>query len=156
MLRHGELHLREMQMVDSKIAELVAHIVGAYVENNALPADQLPGLISSVSGTIAGLGQPADPVAAKPVPAVNPKKSVFPDYIVCLDDGKKFRSLRRHLAALGMTPDEYRQKWNLPRDYPMTAPNYAAVRSALAKASGLGRKASPKPSPRPKARKRKS
>ena len=138
-------------MATEKLTELVAHIVGAYVENNAVQAQQLPDLIASVSTSIAGLGQPPEPEPAKAVPAVNPKKSVFPDYLICLDDGKQFKSLRRHLSALGMTPDEYREKWNLPRDYPMVAPNYAAARSALAKASGLGRKAKPAP----KSRKRK-
>jgi predicted transcriptional regulator len=80
-------------------------------------------------------------VPETPAPAVNPKRSVFPDPIICLDDGKKFKSLKRHLAALGMTPTEYRAKWGLAKDYSMVAPNYAATRSALAKKLGLGRKA---------------
>jgi len=85
------------------------------------------------------LGTP-EPIGETLVPAVNPKKSIHPDYIVCLDDGKKFKSMKRHLAGLGMTPDEYREKWGLRADYPMVAPNYAATRSALALAAGLGRK----------------
>jgi predicted transcriptional regulator len=140
-------------MADTKLVELVTHIVGAYVEKNAVQPSQLPSLIASVSETLASLGKPIEPVAEKPVPAVNPKKSIFPDYLVCLDDGKKFKSLRRHLSTLGMTPEQYREKWDLPRDYPMVAPNYAAARSALAKASGLGRKAAPPPVEKPKAAK---
>ncbi|ESZ51024.1 transcriptional regulator [Mesorhizobium sp. L103C131B0] len=81
------------------------------------------------------------PAAKELVPAANPKKSVFPDYIISLEDGRKFQSMKRHLGLLGLTPDEYREKWGLSHDYPMVAPNYAAKRSALAKASGLGRKA---------------
>lgn len=137
-------------MTDNGHVELVAHIVGAYVEKNAVQASQLPDLIASVGASIASLGRPSEPAAEKLVPAVNPKKSVFPDYLVCLDNGRKFKSLRRHLATLGMTPDEYREKWGLPRDYPMTSPNYSAARSQLAKATGLGRKAPPKAPAKPK------
>ena len=85
-----------------------------------------------------GLGAPPVPEAA--TPAVNPKRSVFPDYIVSLEDGRKFKSMKRHLGLLGLTPEEYRAKWNLPRDYPMVAPNYAAKRSELARKAGLGHK----------------
>ncbi|EHH05527.1 transcriptional regulatory protein, nodulation competitiveness determinant [Mesorhizobium amorphae CCNWGS0123] len=87
---------------------------------------------------------PIAPVVERQTPAVNPKKSVTPDFIICLEDGKKFKSLKRHLSTdFGLTPDAYREKWGLPRDYPMTAPNYAAQRSQLAKSIGLGRKAEP-------------
>ncbi|MER9253006.1 MucR family transcriptional regulator [Mesorhizobium sp. M0598] len=126
------------------LLELTAHIVSAYVEKNRLPSSGLGDLIASVSAAIGGLGQPAVPVAAPLTPAVNPKKSVTPDYIICLEDGKKFKSLKRHIGVhFGLTPDAYRAKWGLPSDYPMVAPNYAASRSQLAKAIGLGRKAPP-------------
>lgn len=128
--------------------ELTADIVSAYVSNNPVPTTELASLISSVSATLAGLGQPAEIAAPLLTPAVNPKKSVFPDYIVCLEDGKKFKSLKRHLTThFGMTPEEYRAKWELPRDYPMVAPGYSAARSALAKTMGLGRKPKAQPEP---------
>jgi predicted transcriptional regulator len=98
----------------------------------------LPGLIQSVYASISGLDAPSTPEADKPVPAVSIKKSVTPDYIISLEDGRHFKSLKRHLGGKGMTPDEYRAKWGLPKDYPMVAPNYAAQRSELAKALGLG------------------
>lgn len=127
---------------DIDLLELTAHIVSAYVEKNRLPASGLPDLIAGVATSISGLGKPAAPVAAPLVPAVNPKKSVTPDFIICLEDGKKFKSLKRHLGVhFGLTPDAYRAKWGLPSDYPMVAPNYAASRSQLAKSIGLGRKA---------------
>ena len=115
---------------DIDLLELTAHIVSAYVEKNRLPVSGLGDLIASVSASISGLGQPVVPVAAPLVPAVNPKKSVTPDFIICLEDGKKFKSLKRHLGVhFGLTPDAYRAKWGLPADYPMVAPNYAASRS---------------------------
>jgi predicted transcriptional regulator len=124
------------------LLELTAHIVSAYVEKNRLPASGLSELIASVSASISSLGQPPEPVAAPLVPAVNPRRSVTPDYIICLEDGKKFKSLKRHLGVhFGLTPEAYRTKWGLPADYPMVAPNYAASRSELAKSIGLGRKA---------------
>ncbi|RVB27953.1 transcriptional regulator [Mesorhizobium sp. M7A.F.Ca.CA.004.05.1.1] len=133
---------------DIDLLELTAHIVSAYVEKNRLPASGLADLIASVSASINALGKPAVPVAAPLVPAVNPKKSVTPDFIICLEDGKKFKSLKRHLAVhFGLTPDAYRAKWGLPSDYPMVAPNYAASRSLLAKSIGLGRKAAPVKAP---------
>jgi predicted transcriptional regulator len=142
---------------DIDLLELTAHIVSAYVEKNRLPASGLGDLIASVSASISGLGQPAVPVAAPLIPAVNPKKSVTPDFIICLEDGKKFKSLKRHIGVhFGLTPDAYRAKWGLPADYPMVAPNYAASRSQLAKAIGLGRKAAPPAPPAKKARKPKA
>ncbi len=118
---------------------LTATIVSAYVGHNAVPASQLPELIASVERSVRGLGAAARPVEPL-VPAVNPKKSVGPDFIVCLEDGKLFKSLRRHLMTeYGLTPDAYRARWGLAPDYPMVAPNYSRTRSALAKASGLGR-----------------
>jgi predicted transcriptional regulator len=114
--------------------QLTAAIVSAYVSNHAVQAQDLPGVIQSVYATLANIDAP-EPL----VPAVPVKKSITDEYIVCLDTGRKFKSLKRHLAKLGMTPDAYRSKWNLPADYPMVAPAYAAARSALAKANGLGR-----------------
>ena len=141
---------------DIDLLELTAHIVSAYVEKNRLPVSGLADLIASVATSIGGLGKPVVPVAAPLVPAVNPKKSVTPDFIICLEDGKKFKSLKRHLGVhFGLTPDAYRAKWGLPSDYPMVAPNYAASRSLLAKSIGLGRKAAPVKAPA-KARKAKA
>jgi predicted transcriptional regulator len=126
-----------------ELAAITADVVSAYVSNNPIPAAALPDLILSVHRSMSGLSHPVA-AAAELVPAVNPKKSVFPDYIICLEDGKKFKSLKRHLRTdFGLTPDAYRAKWGLPRDYPIVAPNYAAQRSALAKSIGLGRKAAP-------------
>ncbi|TIO63049.1 MucR family transcriptional regulator [Mesorhizobium sp.] len=122
------------------LTQLTADIVSAYVSNNAVPAAQLPALIASVSASVKGLaGQPTAAPTEAPVPAVNPKRSIFPDFIICLEDGKKFKSLKRHLAgAFNLTPEAYREKWGLDPDYPMVAPNYSEKRSQLAKASGLG------------------
>ncbi|PBB41824.1 transcriptional regulator [Mesorhizobium sp. WSM3866] len=128
----------------TELVELTADIVSAFVSNNSVPVAGLADLISSVHSSLSGLSQ-RSAVPEAQVPAVNPKKSVFPDYIVCLEDGKKFKSLKRHLALHGLTPDEYRARWGLKPDYPMVAPNYAAQRSELAKASGLGRKPAAKP-----------
>ncbi|MHC2791182.1 putative transcriptional regulator [Mesorhizobium jarvisii] len=126
------------------LIELTADIVSAYVSKNPVPVASLPELISSVNSSLSKIGQPTEPEKAAQAPAVNPKRSVFPDYIICLEDGKKFKSLKRHLDVhYGMTPDEYREKWGLKSDYPMVAPNYAAARSEMAKAIGLGRKAAP-------------
>lgn len=128
----------------TELAELTADVVSAYVANNPVPVTSLPDLIASVHASLSGIRQPETKPAAELVPAVNPKKSVFPDYIICLEDGKRFKSLRRHLNVdFGLSPEEYRTKWNLPHDYPMVAPNYSATRSALAKAAGLGVKAAP-------------
>jgi predicted transcriptional regulator len=122
--------------------ELTADVISAYVSNNPVPVSELPSLIAQVHQSLVGLsnGSATEPVE-KLVPAVPIKKSVAREYIVCLDDGKKFKSLKRHLkTTFGITPEEYRAKWNLPSDYPMVAPAYAAARSALAKQMGLGRK----------------
>ncbi|MBZ9898318.1 MULTISPECIES: MucR family transcriptional regulator [unclassified Mesorhizobium] len=122
---------------------MAADVVAAYVSNNPVPVSELPSLIVSVHRALSDLSGPVAAAAAELLPAVNPTRSVTPDFIICVDDGKKFKSLKRHLRQLGMTADEYRPKRNLPADYPMVAPNYAATRSALAKASGLGRKPVP-------------
>lgn len=122
---------------------MAVRIVAAYVGNNPVPADQVPEVINSVYRSLADIEGGAPRQAAEPAkPAVSIRRSVTPDYIVCLEDGKKLKMLKRHLrAAYGMTPDEYRAKWSLPADYPMVAPNYAAQRSDFAKRIGLGRKA---------------
>ncbi|MER9400754.1 MucR family transcriptional regulator [Mesorhizobium sp. M0615] len=118
---------------------LTADIVAAFVRNNSVPPDSLPALIESVNAALAAVDNPVAPSQPAPEPAVNRKRSVTPNFIYCLEDGKKFRSLRRHLgSAHGMTPEAYRAKWDLPGDYPMTAPSYAAKRSELAKEFGLG------------------
>lgn len=128
----------------NSLIELTADIVSAYVQKNAVPVSGLPDLIASVNTALTNIGLAAPTEQPAPKPAVNPKRSVFPDYIISLEDGQKYKSLKRHLATrYGMTPDEYRAKWRLAKDYPMVAPNYSATRSALAKALGLGRKAPP-------------
>lgn len=125
---------------ETTLITLTAEIVSAYVTKNRLPPAELPLLIASISGSIRKLGEPAAAPEAAPVPAVNPKRSVHADYIVCLEDGKKFKSMKRHLSSHGLTPQQYRTKWGLPADYPMTAPNYSATRSAMARDIGLGQK----------------
>lgn len=113
-------------------------IVSAHVSNNEIPAADLPKLVQDVYRALAGIIAP-EPEVEQLQPAVPVKKSVFPDYIVCLEDGKKLKMLKRHLkTAYNMTPEEYRTRWNLPADYPMVAPNYAERRSGLAKKIGLG------------------
>ena len=126
----------------STLADLTAEVVAAYVANNQLPVASLPGVIASTYAAIAEMRRKtsASVVEAPLVPAVPIKKSVTPDYLICLDDGKRLKFLRRHLTNLGMTPDQYRRKWNLPFDYPMVAPTYAARRSEIALGFGFGRK----------------
>jgi len=129
----------------SSLAYLAAEIVSSYVESNALPRSELPELIGRVYGALAqaaGGGAELAPERAPPAPAVPIRKSVAQDHIVCLEDGLKFKSIKRHLASKhGLTPEQYRQRWGLARDYPITAPAYAEARSELAKRIGLGRKA---------------
>ncbi len=139
------------------LIELTADVVSAYVSNNPVPVSDLPGLIGQVHVALRGVGNGAKEEQAEALkPAVSIKKSVTPDYIVSLEDGKKFKSLKRHLATrYGLTPDDYRAKWGLPPDYPMVAPNYAAARSALAKTMGLGRKPKEPERPAPAKRSRK-
>lgn len=138
-----------------KFVELSASVVGAYVSHNALSASDLPKLIAQVHQALIALGGPAPAEAAPELkPAVPVKKSITPDYLICLEDGKKFKSLKRHLRTEhDMSPDEYRSRWGLPPDYPMVAPSYSAARSALAKSIGLGRKPAAAPA---RARARKS
>ena len=121
---------------------LATQIVSAYVSKNPLPPAALPGFIGQVYDAMRGLNSAGKAEAPVPlVPAVSIKKSVTPDYIISLEDGRKFKTMKRHLSNRNMTPAEYRAKWGLPSDYPMVAPNYAAKRSDLAKKLGLGRKA---------------
>ena len=124
------------------LIELTADVVAAYVSNNPVPAGDLPNLIADVHSALGKVGTAAEQAPAdKPKPAVNPNRSVTDDYIICLEDGKKFKSLKRHLMThYGLTPEQYREKWGLDSNYPMVAPNYAAARSRLAKKMGLGRK----------------
>lgn len=121
--------------------ELAADVVSAYVSNNSVPMSELPSLLEDIHAAFARLsvGAPV-PVAVEPQkPAVMPKKSISNDYLICLEDGKKFKSLKRHLRThYNLSPEEYREKWNLGADYPMVAPNYAKARSQLAKEMGLG------------------
>jgi predicted transcriptional regulator len=120
--------------------EIVADIVSAYVSNNSVASNDLPGLIGNIHQALLHVARGAPEPAAEPLkPAVPIKKSITPDYLVCLEDGKSFKSLKRHLRTrYDMTPQAYREKWGLPPDYPMVAPNYAQTRSNLAKQMGLG------------------
>ena len=123
-----------------EILQLTVDIVSAHLANNTIAAADIPQLIQEVHGTLINVGFGA-PVVDRPKPAVNPKRSIQPDHIVCLEDGKKLKMLKRHLkTAYDMTPEEYRDRWGLPADYPMVAPNYAKHRSSLAKKIGLGKK----------------
>jgi predicted transcriptional regulator len=128
------------EQMDTDVLGLTAQIVSAHVAHNAVGVDALPGLIQEVYRTLAGVGR-AEPPVEKPQPAVPVKKSIFPDYLVCLEDGKKLKMLKRHLkTSYNLTPEQYREKWGLTPDYPMVAPSYARHRSTLAKKIGLGTK----------------
>jgi len=133
-----------MEDIQSDMTEtlitLTSDIVAAHVSNNNVAVDEVPALISNVYGALAGLGKAPEVVETPPEPAVPIRSSVKPDYLVCLEDGKKMKMLKRHLMThYNLTPEEYRQRWNLPADYPMVAPNYAEKRRELAKKIGLGR-----------------
>ena len=140
-------------MSDANLTELTAEIVANYLGSNKIQPDQIPALVQAIYAALQGVSagaaaQPAEPV--KQAPAVSIKKSVTPDYLISLEDGRQYKSLKRHLrTAYNMSPEDYRAKWNLPKDYPMVAPNYAASRSALAKSMGLGRGGTAKPAERP-------
>ena len=128
-------------MPQSETLEMAAGVVAAFVSNNPLPKGELPALIQTIHDTLARLSGEVENAAPNEEPkhlAVSIRKSITPEYLICLEDGKKFKSLKRHLGTHGLTPDQYRAKWKLPADYPVVAPNYAATRSALAKAIGLG------------------
>ena len=119
---------------------LTSEMVSAYVSGNEITVEKLPGLIENIFKTVSAIAGGPGLSGERPQPAVSPKKSVFPDYIICLEDGKKLKMLKRHLkTSYNMTPEEYRIRWGLPHDYPMVAPNYAERRSSLAKKIGLGK-----------------
>ena len=129
-------------MGTSSPTELATEVVASFVSSNPLPKSELPALIHAVHVTVARLAaeQNSAPPQIEPMaPAVPIRRSITPEFLICLEDGKQFKSMRRHLAGLGLSPDQYRKKWNLPADYPMVASNYAAQRSALAKKIGFGR-----------------
>jgi predicted transcriptional regulator len=141
----------ELQNTPNTI-ELAAEIVSAFVSKNSVPVTELPALIGNVHAALTNVasGTTEQPKEEAKQPAVPVKKSVQPEYIVCLDDGKRFKSLKRHLRTVyNLTPDQYRAKWGLPRDYPMVAPNYAAARSELARQMGLGARRRKRPEPEP-------
>jgi predicted transcriptional regulator len=138
--------------MNEMLITLTSDIVAAHVSNNSVSVDEVAGLIGNVYGALAGLGQAVTVVEALPEPAVSIRASIKPDYIVCLEDGKKLKMLKRHLMThYNMTPDQYRARWNLPADYPMVAPNYAERRRELAVKIGLGRKPGQKRGRKPKA-----
>jgi predicted transcriptional regulator len=136
LLRHAEIKMDDK----SEIIEMTADIVSAYVGNNSVSAGDLPSLIQSVHRALSGVSAGVETVEVTPKePAVPIKRSITPDYLVCLEDGRKFKSLKRHLRTkYNLSPEEYRSKWGLAKDYPMVAPNYAKARSDLAKQMGLG------------------
>jgi predicted transcriptional regulator len=135
---------------NENLVALTSDIVAAHVTNNRVEVADLPTLIQNVFGALQGLGA-SEPVEERPEPAVSIRASVKPDYLVCLEDGKKMKMLKRYLMTqYGMTPDQYRQRWNLPADYPMVAPEYAEKRRTLAKDIGLGRKPGQKRGRKPK------
>jgi len=140
------------QSNSSEIMQMAVDIVSAYVGNNAISAAQVPEVISSVYGSLMALSETGNGSAEPLNPAVPIRRSITPDYLVCLEDGKKLKMLKRHIRAVyGLTPEEYRMKWGLPADYPMVAPNYAKQRSNFAKQIGLGRKKGEKVGSRKKA-----
>jgi predicted transcriptional regulator len=144
--KHRFFNLENNEMSESGISvyiELTADIVSAYVANNTIAAADIPSLIGDIHSALVKVSAGQDiPVVSEPAkPAVPVKKSITNDYIICLEDGKKFKSLKRHLrTSYNMSPEQYREKWGLPQDYPMVAPNYAEARSQLAKQMGLGQK----------------
>ncbi|MCW5772261.1 MAG: MucR family transcriptional regulator [Rhodospirillaceae bacterium] len=132
---------KQERISEEEMLRMTASVVSAYVGNNNLPPTDIPDVIKTVYGSLTGLGRTAGGGDA-PKPAVPVRRSVTPDYIVCLEDGRKLKMLKRHLrTTYNMTIDQYRQKWGLPLDYPVVAPNYARQRSAFAKRIGLGRRA---------------
>jgi len=122
------------------LVELAADIVSAYVSNTGVRAEDLPNLINSVHGALKNIGTPEESAPQKHEAPMSWKKAIRPDYIVSFEDGKHYKSMKRHLTGRGLTPQQYREKWGLPRDFPMVAPEYAKARSEMAKRSGLGQK----------------
>ncbi len=139
--------MSEQNGMAEQLITLTADIVAAHVSNNSVAVGDLPTLIANVHGALTGLGQPETLVEEKPKAAVSIRASVKPDHIISMIDGKPYKMLKRHLSQNGYTPQSYRETFDLPRDYPMTAPNYAAQRKELALKIGLGRKAGPKTTP---------
>jgi len=130
------------QLKTNELLTMTANVVAAYVSNNTVTEGDLSKVIRGVYDTLASVGSPGETVKERPAPAVPIKKSVTPDYVICLEDGKKLKMLKRHLkTSYDLTPDQYRVRWGLPADYPMVAPNYAKQRSRLARKIGLGTKA---------------
>ena len=128
------------EVAKASLVALTANIISAYVSNNSVGREDIPGMIADIHEALSRASQRNSNIEREELkPAVPPKKSVHEDYLICLEDGKKFKSLKRHLRTqYNMTPEQYREKWNLPADYPMVAPNYAVARSQLAKKMGLG------------------
>jgi len=150
-LKEERMDILENDMGETLIT-LTSDIVAAHVSNNSVAVEDVPSLITNVYVALAGLGQVAAVEEARPEPAVSIRASVKPDYIICLEDGKKLKMLKRHLMThYNMTPEEYRRRWGLPADYPMVAPNYAEKRRELAKKIGLGRKPTARRGRKPKA-----
>ena len=151
--------MTETENQNAGLIELTADITSAYVGNNSVSATELPALIRSIHVALSGVGAPVEPPPEAKTPAVSIKKSITDDFLICLEDGRKFKSLKRHLRTkYNLSPEDYRAKWGLPKDYPMVAPSYAASRSALAKSMGLGqggRKAA-KPAAKPRVAKKAS
>ena len=143
--------MTESSQSHAELLALTADIVASHFANNTVAPGEVPGVIESVYATLARLGAPAEAPAPKQEPAVPVRSSIKPDFIVCLEDGKKLKMLKRHLMTrYSMTPDDYRAKWGLSADYPMVAPNYAEQRRTLAKSIGLGTKRTSKPRGRPR------
>ena len=126
------------EAMNSDHTTLTADVVSAYVSHNSVRTADLPDLIASVHGALQGLRAPQQAEPEKREPPVSIRKSITPDFLISLEDGRRYKSLKRHLKGRGLTPEQYREKWGLPRDYPMIAPNYAKQRSELAKSLGLG------------------
>ena len=149
--------LDQNQDVRDELPSLTAEIVASYVANNSVHVNDLPNVISSVHAALTNLGQPKEAEPEKLTPPVSIRKSLGDDFLISMEDGRRYKSLKRHLSGRGLTPQQYRQKWGLPSDYPMVAPAYGRQRSELAKALGLGRKKeeAPAPAPAPKSRGRK-
>ena len=140
----------------AEMVELTAEIVSAYVGNNSVHLSDLPNVIASIHSALTGLGEPQQVVPEKLTPLMPIKKTITPDHLISLEDGKHYKSLKRHLGGRGLTPEQYREKWGLPRDYPMVAPNYSAQRSEMARSIGLGRKREPEAAPAKRGRARKA
>jgi predicted transcriptional regulator len=137
------------ELPSQDLVELTSEIVSAYVTHNKVSSEDLPSVITSVHSALQGLDQEKQREPEKPTPMVPIKRSITPDYLISLEDGRRYKSLKRHLSGRGLTPQQYREKWGLAKDYPMVAPNYAQQRSELAKALGLGQQRRKRPTDTP-------